>query len=250
MEFASISSIGLIGSFLGLFLGGLVKGVVGGGLPLVSVPVLALIMPVPQALVILTIPMFVTNVWQVFQGGHFVPMARRFWLMSLALAIGIGIGAQILMGLEQQTIYLVMGILVLIQPAVRILSPHAAIPQSTQRYLGPVVSLTSGVVGGLSGFFGPLLFVYLAMIRLPKELFPAAMALLLLIGSIALAFFLARLGMVAQHDLVLSAVAVLPAMIGIQLGQKIRSQINQKQFETALTVTMLVMGLSLLQKVF
>ncbi|HEY0438739.1 MAG TPA: sulfite exporter TauE/SafE family protein, partial [Xanthobacteraceae bacterium] len=45
-------------------LAGLVKGVIGMGLPTVAMGLLGLAMPPAQAAALLLIPSFVTNVWQ------------------------------------------------------------------------------------------------------------------------------------------------------------------------------------------
>jgi uncharacterized membrane protein YfcA len=50
-----------------LGLGGFVKGATGMGLPLVSVPALAAYLGVPHTLAILTVPLIVTNGWQVWR---------------------------------------------------------------------------------------------------------------------------------------------------------------------------------------
>jgi len=243
-----LSLAAVAGSFIGLFLGGFSKGALGVGLPLIAVPVLAFFMPVPEALVILTVPIFVTNIWQALQGGNLRVVLKRFWPMAVALVIGIGLGTQILVRLSEQTLYLIMGLMVLTQPALRVLKPGFTVSETSQRWAGPVTSLVSGGVGGMSGFFGPLLMVYLATIRLPKDIFTATVAMLFFFGGLALAVFLAQVGVMQQDNLLASAFALLPAAGGIMIGQKIRSRISQKQFEKALTVVMLVMGLSLLAK--
>jgi uncharacterized protein len=168
--------------------------------------------------------------------------------MTIALAAGIGIGAQILVRLQESTLYLIMGSLVLTQPAVRLFRPNTIISDKTQRIAAPVVSFVSGIVGGMSGFFGPLIMVYLAMTRLPKDIFTATVAVLFFVGGIALAAFLAQLGIMTKNDLLMSCIALAPAAGGIYIGQKIRAKISQGQFDKALTVMMFLMGISLLWK--
>jgi len=243
-----LSLVALAGGCIGLGLGGFSKGALGVGLPLVSIPILSFFMPVPQALAILTVPIFITNIWQAIHGGHVRVVIRRFWPMALALAAGIGAGAQILVRLDDKTLYLIMGLIVLTQPVMRWFKPHAVIPEHQQRWLNPMVGLVSGMVGGMSGFYGPLAFIYLAALRLPKDMFTSAAAVLLFTGGIALAIFLSGLGVMTRNDLVLSCMALVPAMAGILMGQRIRARFSQAQFERALTITMLVMGVSLLIK--
>ncbi len=250
MTFLSLSIAALAGSFFGLLLGGFSKGALGLGLPLIAVPILSMFMPIPQALAILTVPVFITNIWQAMQGGNLGTVVKRFWPMTIALVIGIGLGTQLLVRLDQKTLYLIMGTVVLIQPAVRLLKPNFVLSLSAQRWVGPSMAAGGGLLGGVSGFYGPPLMVYLAMLKLPKDLFTATIAMLFFVGGLSLAIFLAQLDVMNQSNLILSTAALIPAVLGIFIGQKIRARISQKQFERAITVAMLLIGLSLLSKGF
>lgn len=243
-----LTAIALAGSVVGLVLGGLSKGALGLGLPLIAVPIIALFMPVPQALALLTVPILVTNIWQSLQGGNLGVVWRRFWPMAAALMMGIGAGTQVLIRLDPATLYLVMGCVVLIQPGVRWLKPGYLIVEERQRWVGPMVAGFSGVLGGISGFYAAPLLVYLTMLRLPKDIFTAAIAMLFLLGGFALALFLAQASVLTRDVLTLSVAALVPAVAGIYIGTRIRFRISQAQFERGITLVMLMMGVSLIGK--
>ena len=57
-------------------LAGLVKGVIGMGLPTVAMGLLALALPPAEAAAILVVPSLVTNVWQLLAGPRFAALAR------------------------------------------------------------------------------------------------------------------------------------------------------------------------------
>ncbi len=95
-----------------LGLGGFVKGATGMGLPLVSVPALAAFLGVPHTLAILTVPLIVTNGWQVWRYfSHRHGTAFLTWLLP-AGAVGIGIGTWALTALPVRTLSLVLAALV------------------------------------------------------------------------------------------------------------------------------------------
>ncbi|HKS85136.1 MAG TPA: sulfite exporter TauE/SafE family protein, partial [Pseudolabrys sp.] len=73
------------GAFL---LAGFVKGVVGLGLPTVSIGLLGLMMTPSQAAAIVVVPSLVTNVWQAVSGGGVVSLTRRLWPMLAGICIG------------------------------------------------------------------------------------------------------------------------------------------------------------------
>ena len=70
-------------------LAGTVKGVIGLGLPTVSLAGLSIFVELPVAVMLMVIPSAITNLWQAIDGPHFVELLRRFWLMLLASAIGV-----------------------------------------------------------------------------------------------------------------------------------------------------------------
>src|SRR5262245_65804775 len=74
------------------FLAGLVKGVIGLGLPTISMGLLAVAMPPVHAAAILAVPSLVTNVWQMLAGPALTVVARRLWPMMLMVCFGTWAG--------------------------------------------------------------------------------------------------------------------------------------------------------------
>src|SRR5262245_35561950 len=68
-------------------LAGFVKRVIGLGLPTVAMGLLAVVMTPAQAAALLTVPSFLTNVWQA-RGPGFWPLLRRIWPMLLGICVG------------------------------------------------------------------------------------------------------------------------------------------------------------------
>ena len=75
----------IAGAFL---LAGFVKGVIGLGLPTVSIGLLGLLMTPAQAAAILVVPSLVTNIWQAAVGGGLLALARRLWPLLAGICIG------------------------------------------------------------------------------------------------------------------------------------------------------------------
>ena len=65
----------------GLFLGGLIKGAIGLGMPLVMISVLAIVMPLREALPLIAVSLIAANVWQVWATWRNRPGLRQ--LLSL-----------------------------------------------------------------------------------------------------------------------------------------------------------------------
>src|SRR5690348_15155792 len=62
---------------------GFVKGVVGLGLPTVSMGLLAVNMAPSRAIAIVIVPAIVTNIWQTFVGPYLRDILRRLWPLMI-----------------------------------------------------------------------------------------------------------------------------------------------------------------------
>jgi uncharacterized protein len=80
----------------GVFLlAGFVKGVIGLGLPTISMGLLVLFMP-PAAAAALIVPSLITNLWQMFGGANLAALVRRLWPMLAGVCLGTWAGAGLL----------------------------------------------------------------------------------------------------------------------------------------------------------
>src|SRR5690606_13714915 len=74
----------LLAAIAGTFvLAGLVKGVIGFGLPTVAVALLTLTIGLKDAMALMLVPSLVTNLWQALAGGRLWTILRRFWALFL-----------------------------------------------------------------------------------------------------------------------------------------------------------------------
>jgi uncharacterized protein len=79
-------------------LAGFVKGVIGLGLPTVSMGLLTLVMAPAKAASLPIVPSFVTNVWQLAAGPSFRRLAYRLWPMLAGVVLGTLAGTGLLTG--------------------------------------------------------------------------------------------------------------------------------------------------------
>jgi len=87
-------------------------------------------------------------------------------------------------------------------------------------------------------------------LRLPKDVFVAAVALLFFVGSLPLFLGLVAHGILNPHHILLSALSALPVIAGLVIGRRLRTRVSQPLFEKALVVVLIVIGLNLIRKAF
>ena len=237
----------IVGAFL---LAGTVKGTLGVGLPMVSVPIIASVTTPVTAVALLVVPGFTANIWQAVQGGHYGYCLKRFWPLLLALVVGTLIGARILVDVDPRVVARLLGGILIAFSLLRILPVRLAISDGTEPWLGPLAGFVAGILGGISTFHGPVLILYLVALRVPKDVFVSAIALFFVTGLAALYSTLAMHGVLAAAELAASAAAMIPVGLGMFMGRWLRHRISQPVFEKVLVGVLIVIGLNLIRRSF
>jgi len=247
-DFLGLGAAAVVACAIAMIAGGTVKGVVGIGLPLVSLPVMATFIPIPKAIALLLLPSFATSIWQTFQGGLFAPSVKRFWPLLLGMAIGTPISVRMLATFDVKVLYLILGMVVAIFAA--LLHRRLVMPVSPRAELwaAPAVGAASGLVGGLSMLFGPVYATYLAGLKLGKEHFVAVIALSNVWATTVLAASMARFDLFGGTDFAASLLALIPAFAGLAIGQWLRGYINEDLFRKTLAGVLFLIGINLIRK--
>jgi hypothetical protein len=235
---------------LSLFAGGAVKGVVGLGLPLVAMPLLTLSFSLKESVGLLVLPMVASNLVQAFQGGLFKATLRRFWPMLLVLVVTVAGATKLLVVVRQEILFIVIGTSVIVFPLIAHFRPHLRVSEATERWLGPLVGLVAGLIGGISTFYGAPLMLYLVWLRPPKDLFVAAISLMYFVGATGLLTGLLLFGVAQFQGLGMSAAGCIPVFAGLWLGQRLRVRLDERRFARLLLAVYLATGISFLAKAF
>ena len=94
--------------FFSIFVGGIVKGSVGIGMSMFSVPIIAFILPPTKAMMLLCFPVILTNLVQMnIKEGI---SNYRFLPMFLMLFLGILIGGRLILNLNFKTISIIIAL--------------------------------------------------------------------------------------------------------------------------------------------
>ncbi len=216
-------------------LGGLSKGVVGFGLPLISIPIMASIMPVPMAIGLTFVPVVVSNTWQAFSGGYFKQALKRFWPLIIPLALSCAVGAQVLTQVNAGVVQLMVAGVLLLFVLSRILNPQFHIAPTKERWCSPLVGFINGLLGGVAGVFA-LLVPYTMGLRLPRDFFIASLGAIYLLGSAPLYLTLIGTGSLNGDQILASLLSCLPLCLGLQLGLRLRQRVSATLFERLLLV--------------
>jgi uncharacterized membrane protein YfcA len=231
---------------LTFFLAGLVKGVTGMGLPTVAMGLLGAIMPPAAAAALLVVPSFVTNIWQLFAGPGFAAIAARLWPMMAGILAGTIAASGMIAGSHAAWTTMALGAALAAYAAMGLFSWHWRVPVQAERRLSPFIGVTTGLVTGGTGVFVIPAVPYIQALGFLRGDLIQALGLSFTVSTIALAIGLASHGAFQGGDAGASALAVLPALLGMQAGQRLRQRISPGAFRRWFLICLLLLGAELL----
>lgn len=210
---------------------GMVKGMIGLGLPALSMGLLTLVMTPFQAASLLVIPSMLTNFWQLFAEGGVIQLIRRFWTLLLAMVIGstwsifptldqTDFPSEILLG----GMLLCYGLYGLWAKKLPDLSPY-------EKWLSPIVGYLGGAVGVATGVVLIPIVPYIQSLQLKRDDLVQSLGLAFTVATVCLAVFLYK-NPVEQQTLNFSMawLGLVPALIGMGIGAKIRYRVSEQKF--------------------
>lgn len=227
------------GTFL---LAGTVKGVTGLGLPLVSLAFLTVALDLPTAMALTLVPSFVTNLWQSVAGGNAKIILSRLWPFLLMATVTVWIGVHALARLNLTLTTGLLGALLVTYSLVNLGGVRLAIAARHEAWAGPLIGTANGVLTGMTGTSVVPGVMFLQAIGLPRDVLIQAMGLLFTASTVALAVALRQSNLLNQDQAILSASAVLPAVIGMVGGQTLRKRLSEQRFRTVFFVVLLLLG--------
>lgn len=228
--------------------GGVVKGTLGVGLPLVVVPLLSLILPTSQAMGLLVMPVLLSNAMQAFAGGRLGYTLHRFGPLVLAQLMATLLANHWGSQLSAKALNAVMAATVIAAVVMMILQPKGELSPRQQRWAGPVVGAVAGAIGGASSLTGPILITYLMSLRLPRDEFVGSISIIYLLGSIPMYAAMLTWGRFGWDSVAWSCLAIIPMYLGLRLGGLLRSRLSERGFRYALFAFLTLLAILLMLK--
>ena len=229
----------VIGTFL---IAGAVKGVIGLGLPTVSLALLTVALGLPEAMNLLLVPSFVTNLWQAMVGGHGKAILRRIWPFLVMATATVWLGANALTRVDLSLLSALLGLLLVTYASVSLVGYRFAVTARQEIWVGPLFGTVNGLLTGMTGSFVVPGVMFLQAIGLSRDLLIQAMGMLFTVSTLALALALQENGLLSAELGGLSAAALIPAAVGMVVGQRLRSSLFEQHFRRVFFAALLALG--------
>jgi len=226
-------------------LAGFIKGVLGLGLPTVSVSLLAVAMPPGKALAIVIVPAIVTNIWQTFVGPYLRDIVRRLWPLMIGTAAGIWLNAGALAGPNARYGTIVLGILLMIYAITSLTKFSFHVAPRNEKWVGGIVGLVTGVISASSGVQVIPSVPFMQAIGMEKDELVQALGVFFTVATLALGFTLTRSGLMTGATALPGAVATACSFGGVFIGQAVRSRMPAETFRRWFLIAMILLGIYL-----
>jgi len=223
-------------------LAGCVKGLIGFGLPTVSIAIIATFLGLIEAMTLMLLPSLITNLWQGLVGGHLIRLIRRCWSMFILGSVFTWFTSSLLSTWNPASFTVILGIVVTFYGLSSLCSFKLSSPGSGESWISPFVGMVSGGITGLTGVFVVPAIGYLQSLRMEKDELIQAMGLWFTIATLSLAFSLKDHGLFADDLGWISLMAVLPALLGMWVGRILRPKLSESAFRRLFFVGLTLLG--------
>lgn len=223
-------------------LAGFTKGIIGLGLPTISMGLLAVVLSPVEAAALLILPSLVTNAWQMLDGPHLMSLVRRLWPLNLGVCLGTWVGAAFLAGLGGPYGAPALGIALMAYAASGLAALKPAVPAGAESWMGPLAGASTGAITAATGVFVIPAVPYLQAIGLTKDELVQALGLSFTVSTLALAVTLAGSADLGVELAWPSVTGVAVALSGMRLGQAVRACLSPATFRACFFCGLLALG--------
>jgi hypothetical protein len=251
MTLDSLFGTGTIAAVVAItIVAGLAHGAIGFGFPVISTPLVALLIDVKAAVLVTVIPNIAVNLISILRGGRWRESIGRHWPVAVAVVAGTLIGTRLLLAAPPEPLKVLLAAMILVylqQDRLRRLdwSWIARAPEAA----GIGFGLVGGILSGAVNVSAPPLIIYFMTLGLAPVAMTQVLNLCFIAGKVTQAtnLGLAQAGgiHVLAASLPLTAIAV-AAVLG---GMRVQSNLRPEIYRRILRGTLWAMALLLIAQV-
>lgn len=224
-------------------LAGMIKGTIGLGLPAVSMGLLTMIISPFQAATLLIIPSMVTNFWQLFAEGRVLQLILRFWPLLIGIIVGSIWSVFPTLGHREFNSAVLLGGMLALYGVYGLFAKSMPNLSKHEKWLSPIMGYLGGALTVATGVVVIPVVPYLQTLNLQRDDLVQSLGLAFTTSTICLAVFLHQNSVENMPiDYVMSAIALIPALIGMWLGTKIRYRISEQKFRKVFFFGLISLG--------
>lgn len=232
------------------FAAGFVKGAVGFAMPLIMISGLSMFLEPQLAIAGIIFPIVLSNGLQVARYGWAEAKTafEEYWRYILIVCVMIVIVAQFVTVIPTQTMYLILGLPVVVLTLIQLMGIKFHIPPQHRSKAEWGVGSLAGALGGLTGTWGPPTVLYLIALDTPKARQMLVQGVVYGLGSVSLLTGHLSSGVLNLTTAPFSVALLIPAFLGMQVGFKLSDRLDPVKFRKITLIVLLVAGANLVRR--
>jgi uncharacterized protein len=228
---------------------GISKSGFGAGFGSLAVPMMAMAVTVPQAAAILMPVLLLMDLLGMAAFRKDFDKKLLVFLIPFGL-LGTVIGTLLFKVLDSHVVAGIVGVFTLVFLAQRLLFPPKPCSAPPPRWLGALLTTTSGFTSFIAHAGGPPINAYVIPLKLSPLVFSATMSFFFFFINLSKWVPYAWLGLLDMRNFATSVVLLPLAPVGVFIGVRIARRINQVLFYRLLYTGMFLTGCKLVWDAF
>ena len=229
---------------------GFVKGAIGFAMPMIMLSALGSFLTAQQAVAAVILPVLITNIRQALRQGWGPAWAATWayrWHIGMVVLF-IPVSAFFATRVPQWAMYALIGVPITLYAGWQLMGRSLALPIHHRRRAEIATGIVGGLIGGVSGIWGPPLLVLLLSLHAPKDEQMRVQGVVFFIGAAVLTVSHLNSGLLNAQTLPFSAMLVVPAIIGMGLGYLAHDRLDISQFRRWTLILLIATGLNLIRR--
>lgn len=227
-------------------LGGILKGAVGAGSPVIAVPILSMLYGVPFAVSVFVLPNLFSNLWQGWSYRRHVVSPKFAAMFAGAGGIGAGAGSVLLARLPADMLMRIVALVVLGYVVFRLTRPTWKLANELAfRWVIPA-GLLGGILQGAGGISAPVSITFLNALKMERAAFIATISVFFLTMSLVQIPTLIGLGVLTRERLLIGLLAMAPLLIGMPIGEWLARRVPAAIFDKIVLALLVVVAAKLI----
>lgn len=250
MELGTVSTGLVVVALTAIAIGALIKGMTGLGLPLIAVPVIATFASVEEAVVLMIIPTFGSNLWLVATHRRFAYLLSTYLPFLLAGLVGGIAGTFLLTAIDDRWLKLTLAVWLAVYLVQFVFGNILRMFFHAKGAMAAAVGFTAGTIQGATGISAHIVAPYFHGRKLAPDAYAFLIACAFLTFSGAQLVTATGTQLFTADRFVIGMIALLPTLVFTQAGIGLAGKISDAVFQKILIAIFVLMEIKLIADVY
>ena len=221
---------------LAFFAAGVVKGVIGIGLPTTAITIMTFFVSPLMALGLNLIPMTVTNIWQFSKADNPRELIKNYKYFAISLVVFILITSFYANQIGDNVVRLIFAVAVLLFVSLQIFGFNFKMNPKRDSLWQSSLGTLGGIFGGAASIWAVPVTMYLLMKNVKPKQFVDVSGFLIMIGCLPVSIGYIATGVFQPNMFIYGALGSVIGIVGFQIGENLRNKVNAKTFKNLLLI--------------